>query len=81
MVQDAQDPMAALFAIRHVRQDSGVFQRYRDLVVEPVVDPPLDLLAGAASAVHRDVKGMVDVIAALFRAQLPLEFFFAPRFP
>ena len=78
MVEDALNPLPSLFPIGHVRQDRGVFDRDRNLIVETVVDPALDLFACAETVVHRDVKGVVDVVAAFLRAQLLLEFLFGP---
>ena len=78
MVDDAENPLPALIAVRHVREDGRILKGDADLVVITVVYPALNLRFGALAAVHCDVEGMVDVIAGSLRAQLSLEFFFSP---
>src|SRR5262245_17157330 len=78
VIEDALDPLAAVLAVRHVRQDGSILDGNADLVVIAVVDPPPHLLLGALAAVHGDVEGMVDVVAVFLSAQLRLELFAAP---
>src|SRR5207237_10059779 len=78
VVEAAQIPVRAPAAIGHVWQDGLVLHRNAGLVVETVVHPALDLRLGAQAAVHRDVEGMMDVIAGALRVQLLLKFFFTP---
>ena len=78
VVDDAENPLPALIAVRHVREDGRILKGDADLVVITVVYPALNLRFGALAAVHCDVEGMVDVIAGSLRAQLSLELFFSP---
>ena len=80
MVDDALDPQPALVAPGHVGQHCRVLYRYGDLIVEAVVDPALNLFLRTATAVHRNVERMMNVIAVFLCPQLLFKLFFCPGF-
>jgi hypothetical protein len=73
VVEDALDPLAADRALRAVGQNGGVLHRDRDLVVEAVRHPALQLFAGELALGHHHVEGVVDVVARALLAQQGLE--------
>src|SRR5262249_48781116 len=78
VVDDAENRLTALIAVRHSREDGRILKRDADLVVKSVVYPALNLHLSALAAVHCEVEGMVDVIAGSLRAQLLLKLLFSP---
>ncbi|MNJ26488.1 hypothetical protein D3C77_209720 [compost metagenome] len=74
MVEQALNPLAADFAVRAVGQDRSVLHRDVHLVIEPVGDPALDLLAAGAALIHRYMVGVMDVVVRTLGAQGLLEF-------
>jgi hypothetical protein len=78
VVENAQHPAAACFAIRAIRQHGRILQRNIDLIIEAIGDPAANLFAGATAAIHLHIERMMDVIRGAFRAQLCFEFFAGP---
>ena len=78
VVDDALDPLAADCHIRAVRHDRGVLHRNRNLVVEAIGDPALQLLLSQLALGHHHVERVIDVVAGALFAQLGFEFFGAP---
>ena len=79
LIDDAPDPRAAHFALGTVREYRAVLKRNIRLVIETIGDPAANLPGRELALVHHDVKPMMNVIAPLHRAKLPLEFLAAPR--
>ena len=52
VVNDAFHPLSPHLAIRTVRENRRILERYAELVVEPIANPSPNLLARAASRVH-----------------------------
>ncbi|MNZ60515.1 hypothetical protein D3C78_785860 [compost metagenome] len=74
VVKQALNPLATDLAVRAVGQNRGVFQGDVHLVVKPVGDPALDLLAACPAFVHRHVIGVVDVVVGALGPQGGFEF-------
>ena len=78
VVEEALNPEAPDIAVRAVGEDRGVLARDVDLVVEAVRHPAAEGLAVELSRVHPLVELVVDVVEALQRTQLALEFLAGP---